>query len=132
MAKNACKILGVILILAGIVGLFFHNLLGMHLTPAHNIFHLVTGALALYFGFARTSEAAHLFSRITGVIYLLVGILGFIAPGVFERMLQIHTTTESVNLVPDNIVHLLVGAIFSIFGFLREPHPVRPIEPKAG
>ena len=131
MAKNACKILGVILILVGIVGLFVHTLLGMHLTPAHNILHLVTGALALYFGFTGTSEATHMFCRIIGVIYLLVGILGFIAPGVLERMLQIHTMTESVNLIPDNIVHLLLGAIFSIVGFLRETHPVRPIEPKA-
>ena len=131
MAKTACKILGVILILVGIIGLFVHTLLGMHLTPAHNILHLVTGALALYFGFTGTSEATHMFCRVIGVIYLLVGILGFIAPGVVERMLQIHTMTESVNLIPDNIVHLLVGAIFSIVGFLRETHPVRPIAPKA-
>jgi hypothetical protein len=63
--------------------------------------------------------------------YLLVGVLGFIAPGVIERTLQIHTTTESVNLMPDNIVHLLVGAVFLIVGFLREPQTVTPTGSKA-
>jgi uncharacterized protein DUF4383 len=131
MAKIACKILGGVLILVGVVGFFAHNLLGIHLTPFHNIIHLVTGAIALYFGFAGTSEAAHMFSRIIGVIYLLLGILGFIIPGMIERILQIHTTTESVNLIPDNIVHMLVGAVFTVVGFLRETHPITPIEPRA-
>jgi hypothetical protein len=49
-----------------------------------------------------------------------------------ERIFQIHTTTESVNLIPDNIVHLLVGGIFLIIGFLREPHTITPTAPKAG
>ena len=30
------------------------NLLGAHLTPAHNVVHIVSGAIALYFGFAGT------------------------------------------------------------------------------
>ncbi|MCI0337754.1 MAG: DUF4383 domain-containing protein [Acidobacteria bacterium] len=130
MAKTACKILGVVLILVGIVGFFAHNLLGLHLTLVHNIIHLLSGAIALYFGFVGTSEAAHTFSRIIGVIYLLVGIVGFITPGVIEKIFQTQATTESLNLIPDNIVHLLVGALFLIVGFLREPQPAAPKESK--
>jgi hypothetical protein len=128
MAKTACKILGAVLVLAGIAGFFSHYLLGMHLTPVHNFIHLLIGALALYFGFAETSGAAHMVSRILGLIYLLVGIAGFITPGLIERAYQIQTTTGSVNLVPDNIFHLGLGVAFTIVGFLREPHPAAPTE----
>jgi hypothetical protein len=128
MAKTACKILGAVLVLVGTIGFFSHNLLGMHLTPFHNFIHLMTGALALYFGLVDPSDVAHMFSRIFGVIYLLVGIIGFFTPGVIEKIFQIQTTTGSVNLAPDNIVHLVLGAVFSIVGFMREPHPAAPAE----
>ena len=120
MAKTGCKIMGAILILAGVAGFFAPDLLGLHLTPAHNIIHLLTGALASYFGFAGTSKAAHLFSRICGVIYLLVGILGFITPEATEKMFQIHDSTGSTNLTPDNVALLLVGAVFLIVSSLYE------------
>jgi hypothetical protein len=50
MAKTVTKILGVVFLLVGFVGFFAPGILGMHLSMAHNIVHLVSGALALYFG----------------------------------------------------------------------------------
>ena len=47
MAKTLCKILGVVLLIVGLSGFAAPNLLGMHLTPIHNIVHLVTAAIAL-------------------------------------------------------------------------------------
>jgi hypothetical protein len=123
MAKTSCKILGALLILAGVAGFFVPNLLGLHLTPAHNLIHILTGALAAYFGFAGTSKAAHLFSRVGGVIYLLVGALGFIAPEVTEKIFQIHDSTGDTNLTPDNVALLLVGGVFLIISFLYESRP---------
>jgi len=132
MAKTVCKILGVVSILIGVIGLFAHDLLGMHMTLAHNLFHLLTGGLALYYGFTGTNEAAHIFSWIIGAIYLLVGVLGFITPGLIERILRVNSSVMSVSLMPENIVHLLIGAIFLIAGVLSEPQPVAPTAAKPG
>ena len=126
MTKGACKILGIGLVLAGIAGYFNPNLLGLHLTPSHNFIHLLVGALTLYFGFTDTIEAAQVFCRVFGAIYLIAGILGFVAPEAIERIVQIPVTVVGLNLTPDNIVHLLVGAIFLIVGFLPEPHRAMP------
>jgi len=54
MAKTVCKILGVVFLLVGVVGFVAPTLLGAHLSPAHNAVHIVSGVIALYFGFAGT------------------------------------------------------------------------------
>jgi len=58
MAKTVCKILGVVFLLVGIAGFAAPHLLGAHLTPAHNLVHLASGAIALYLGFAGSMSAA--------------------------------------------------------------------------
>ena len=52
MAKTVCKILGVVFLLVGLIGFVSPSLLGAHLNSAHNVVHMVSGAVALYFGFA--------------------------------------------------------------------------------
>jgi preprotein translocase subunit Sss1 len=121
MAKIVCKIIGVALLLVGIVGFFLDDLLGLHLTPIHNIVHLATSLVALYFGFAGSTRAAHSFCQVFGVVYLLVGLLGFIAPTVVVSLLMGHAMSESPSLIMDNLVHLLLGAVLMVIGLLREP-----------
>jgi len=123
MAKTLCKIFGVVLALVGIAGFLKHDLLGMHLTMIHNIVHLLTAAIALYFGFYGSDVSARAFCQIFGVIYLLLGIGGFVAPSAVANVIQSHTETGGENLTPDNIVHLLLGAVFLIVGLLRAPKP---------
>ncbi len=53
MAKTVCKLLGIVFIIVGVAGFVAPTLLGAHLNPAHNAVHLVSGAIALYFGFCR-------------------------------------------------------------------------------
>lgn len=123
MAKTLCKIFGVVLVLVGIAGFLKNDLLGMHLTTIHNIVHLLTAALALYFGFYGSDGAARTFCQVFGAIYLLLGIGGFVRPDVVANVIQSHTPTEHGDLMPDNIVHVAVGAIFLIVGLLRAPKP---------
>ena len=132
MAKAICKVLGVVFLIVGLLGFVFHHLLGLHLTGAHNVIHLISAALALYFGFAASPSAARAFSRIFGIIYLLLGVLGFIAPGVVNALLQASPMTGGrFSLASDNIVHLALGAIFLIAGFSRVTH-VTPITTDRG
>src|SRR5262249_39591182 len=116
MAKTLCKILGVVLVLVGIAGFKRHDLLVLHLTMIHNIVHLVTAAIALYFGFFGSDAAARAFCQVFGAIYLLLGIGGFVRPDVIANVIQSHAATGSENMMRDNIVHLALGAVFLIAG----------------
>jgi preprotein translocase subunit Sss1 len=124
MAKLVSKVVGIVLLLVGIVGFFLPSILGLHLTLIHNIVHLATSVVALYFGFAGSIKAAHSFLQIFGVVYLLVGLLGFIAPTVVVSLLMGHNMTATDTPIMDNIVHLLLGVLFMVVGLLREPQQV--------
>ena len=76
MAKTVCKILGVVFLLVGVLGFVSPNFLGAHLNSAHNVVHIVSGAIALYFGFAGTLAGAKTFALVFGVVYLGLGVLG--------------------------------------------------------
>jgi hypothetical protein len=111
MAQTLCKIAGVVLLLVGVAGFFMPHLLGMHLTAVHNVVHLLTAAIALYMGFAGSPGAARTFCIAFGAVYLLLGILGFVAPNVVAAILA-HPPVTAGELTPDNLVHLLLGAAF--------------------
>ena len=119
MAKTVCKILGVVLLLVGLLGFpeFGHRLLGAHLSPTHNVVHLVSGALALYFGFAGTLSAAKMFSLVFGVVYLALGILGMALGAGEQRMWDVgplHLGTA------DHGIHILLGVIFLAGGLFTK------------
>jgi len=57
MAKTLCKVAGLLFLIVGLAGFAMPTLLGFHLTPIHNIIHVLTGAIALYMGFSASYEA---------------------------------------------------------------------------
>ena len=117
MAKTVCKILGVVFLLVGVVGFVAPNLLGAHLSPAHNVVHIVSGAIALYFGFAGTLSGAKTFCLIFGVVYLALGILGF-ALGTGEQMMWNVGPLELGTA--DHGIHGLLGVVFLAGGLLTK------------
>lgn len=116
MAKTICKILGAVFVLVGICGFIVPNLLGAHLTPAHNLVHIVSGAIALYFGFAGSAGAARAFCLIFGVVYLLLGVVGWFMGTGPDHMFNIGTLLMFGKM--DHIIHILLGIIFLIGGAL--------------
>ena len=120
MAKTVCKILGVVLLLVGVIGFpeFGHRLLGAHLTPAHNVVHLVSGALALYFGFAGSLSAAKAFSLVFGVVYLALGILGMALGEAPDRIWHPAGLLELGQA--DHGIHILLGVIFLAGGLFTK------------
>lgn len=111
--------------IVGLVGFATPNLLGMHLTPIHNVVHLLTATIALYLGFAGSAGGARTFCAVFGAIYLLLGILGFAAPGVVAAIIAHPGPVSSGDLTPDNAVHLLLGIVFLAAGLMR-PVAVAP------
>lgn len=76
----------------------------------HNIVHLAIGAFLLWG--ATATSAALLAARVVGVVYLLVGVLGFITPDAFGLM-PIGG--------PDIALHLITAAILLLVAFVVPP-----------
>ncbi|HEV7394997.1 MAG TPA: DUF4383 domain-containing protein [Pyrinomonadaceae bacterium] len=118
MAKQICKLLGLVLLLVGLLG-FTHVLdsLGAHVGPGyatHNLVHIVSGVLALYFGFAGSLSSARAFCFAFGAVYLLLGVVG-LAKG--------DLNIPAIKLVlghVDHLIHIVVGIGFLGGGLLTK------------
>ncbi|HMF55879.1 MAG TPA: DUF4383 domain-containing protein [Pyrinomonadaceae bacterium] len=130
MAKTICKLLGVVFLLVGVVGFIMPGFLGTHLSLAHNLVHIISGIIALYLGFSGSLGGARMFCIVFGLVYLLLGIVGFVlgspnAPtmagmagmGVDARLWKVLPGTLELGTM-DHIVHLLLGIVFLAGGFL--------------
>ncbi len=110
--REYAQALGVVLILAGAVGLVFGDrlLLGADVVVPKGVAHLLTGGLLSYIGFGETDEGlARTAVAAIGVVYLFVGVLGF----VLSTLLGLYHGYGVV----DNIVHLLVGILSLVISF---------------
>lgn len=137
MAKRIATIMGVVFLLAGIVGFISNDLLGFHLSFFHNAaVHIVSGAISLYFGLAGTLRGAKLFCLIFGVVYALIGVAGFLAgtnqspsagvPGPADaRLLKVIPGQLELG-TSDHILHILLGLVFIIGALMtRDDAPRR-------
>ena len=106
LVRTYAGIVGVVIILIGIVGLLLGEqpLLGfVNIDITEDIVHLVTGGLLAYVGFGQRDEglARNVVGGL-GVIYLLVGVLGFVIPMLFGLLPHGYS-------IVDNIIHLALG-----------------------
>jgi hypothetical protein len=77
IARTYVALSGAILFVVGVVGFFHHEMFNLTFPPAHNVFHLASGAIALWAGFGRRVDGPRLFGLIFGAVYTLVAIAGF-------------------------------------------------------
>jgi hypothetical protein len=138
MAKTICKLLGVVFVIVGIAGFVAPNLLGAHLSMAHNLVHIISGLLALYFGFAASLSAARGFALAFGAVYLLLGIVGFImgSPGTSTiagmamedgRLWKVLPGTLELGTA-DHAVHILLGIVFLAGALLTKADVARAVD----
>ena len=117
MAKTVCKILGVVFLLVGLIGFVSPGLLGAHLNTAHNLVHIVSGAIALYLGFAGTLAAAKTFALVFGVVYLGLGVLGLGMGSGPDRMWMLGPLHFGQ---ADHGIHILLGVVFLAGGLFTK------------
>jgi len=117
MAKTVCKILGVVFLLVGVAGFAKPDLLGAHLNPPHNVVHIVSGVIALYFGFAGSISGAKAFSLVFGVVYMALGILGLAMGAGAERMWDLGPLHFGQ---VDHGIHILLGVVFLAGGLFTK------------
>ena len=107
-ARTYAQILGVVLLLIGVVGLVVGNevVLGILNTDIlEDIVHLITGGLLAYVGFGRVDQALiRTVVGVLGIIYLVVGVLGFVVPMIFGLIPHGYTLF-------DNLLHLALGIV---------------------
>jgi hypothetical protein len=107
-ARIYAQVIGVVLLLVGVVGLVLGNQVWLGLLNVdilEDIVHLITGGLLSYAGFGRTDlTLTRTVVGVLGVIYLVVGVLGFVVPMMFGLIPHGYT-------VFDNLLHLALGAL---------------------
>lgn len=102
LAKAYILLSGLILVGVGIAGFFRHQMFNLSFPPAHNLFHLLSGLIAL-FSFSRPN-GPRLFGLIFGSIYALLAFAGFLGLhdlGPILLGLNMHY----------NFIHLAVGLL---------------------
>lgn len=97
---------GIILLLLGVIGLFARpTFIGLNTEWTETIIHLVVGAIFVYAGTRGTDAQASQWAKIFGVIFVVIGIAGFIWRDLFGLI-------QPPGLGAfDNIVHLAYGVL---------------------
>jgi hypothetical protein len=115
MTKTLAILFGVVFLLIGVLGFVpsmtkDEMLLGIfHVNMAHNVVHLLSGAIALFAGMASIG-AARTYFRIFGIVYALVAVLGFMTPnGLLLGVIS--------NNPADTYLHVAIALVSLIIGF---------------
>lgn len=106
LAQRYALVVGVLL-LTGLLGLVLGEQLFLgilNIDILEDVVHLATGGLLAYAGLARDVGLARSLVGALGVIYLVVGILGFVVPMMFVLLPDGYT-------IFDNLLHLALGIV---------------------
>jgi uncharacterized membrane protein HdeD (DUF308 family) len=105
MASKFVKVLGVVFLILGVVGFVFPMEELFHLTPIHNVIHIVSGIVALIMSSSEVKSL--LYAKVFGVVYLLVAILGLFT----------HEFAGIMFMVATNILHFAIAFSSLYVGF---------------
>ena len=131
MLRKVALIFGIVFLLFGILGLIAPGGMSMAADPApamilglfgvnllHNIVHLAFGVWGLVA--SRSWSGAKAYAQIGGVIYVVLAILGFVAP----------TTFGLIPIGGNNIwLHAALGVILAGIGFTAKPEATTTAAP---
>jgi hypothetical protein len=106
-------VVGAVLLLVGIIGFFNNPVFSLFpVNGLHNAIHLISGAIGIWAGVWGGLAASRWFNKIVGIIYIVVAILGWVAPSAMANMLS-----DGSELGLDNWLHLVLGVVFTGVGF---------------
>lgn len=103
-AKTYAQWGGIILLVLGVLGLVLKSLGPFNTDLVEDLIHLGVGLLLVYAGFRGTDAQAASWAKIFGIVFIVVGIVGFLLPklfGLFPAGLG----------AADNIFHIVYGAV---------------------
>jgi Domain of unknown function (DUF4383) len=115
MLKTAAVVFGIVFLAVGVLGFVpgvttNEMLLGIfHVNAAHNVVHLLSGAVALWAGMTSAANA-RLYFRIFGVVYAIVAVLGFASGD--EPILGIISSNAA-----NTWLHVAIAVVSLVLGF---------------
>src|SRR3954467_9392166 len=118
MVKTMAVLFGLVFLVIGALGFFpavtkDDMLLGIfHVNAAHNVVHLLSGAVALFCGMTSLGASRNYF-RIFGVVYGAVAVLGLMHMGEHTNLLGLISNNDA-----DTYLHIGIAAVSLILGFL--------------
>lgn len=118
--KMVLTLLGVVFVVVGLLGFVNDPVLGVfEVDMFHNVIHILSGILALA-AVGMSKDMMRLYAKVFGVVYALVGIVGFVMPG--DMILGLF----EANLA-DDLLHVALAAVLLYVGFmLKESDSVMP------
>ncbi len=106
-------LLGVVFVVMGLLGFVNDPVLGVfEVDILHNVIHILSGVLALA-AVGMGVDMMRLYAKVFGVIYGLVGLVGFVMPG--DMILGLF----EANLA-DDLLHVALAAVFLYVGFIMK------------
>lgn len=107
-ARTYAKVVGVVVLLVGVIGLILGDpadgFIGFNIDLVEDIVHLATGGLLAYTGFSAGDAQVKQIVTMIGVVYLVVGVIGFFLPGLFGLL-------PNEYALQDNLLHLVLGGL---------------------
>lgn len=117
-SKTAALLIGVVFIAVGLLGFIDNPIVGtkegaiFHADTTHNYVHIISGALFVLIALMAPRSAAG-FMILFGIVYLLIGILGFVQVGSegFGQVLGFLHVNGA-----DNFLHIGLGILILLAG----------------
>ena len=108
--KMVLKIIGIIVALVGIIGFFNNPIIGiLETSTIQNIVYIILGLLILM----SVMKGQAMLTKIVGIVFAVLGILGFVLSG--DTVLGLVQSTTNVNSF-----NLIVGIIILIIVFMNK------------
>ncbi len=105
-------VFGWVLVIVGILGFIPNPIVGANgifLTDLlHNLVHIISGAIFLWAAYSAPMKAGSVMT-VFGVIYLILGVLGFFSAG--DSLLGLVASNMA-----DTYLHLVLGVVFVLAG----------------
>jgi hypothetical protein len=125
-AQVWAKLIGAVLVLAGIVGFFYSAAFGspgkvdavlgiLNVNGWHNVFHIATGVLGLML--ARSYSSARAYCILLAALYTVVAIWGFALGDGGNILGFLPVNTE------DNVLHTLIALVSLVVGIATPAAP---------
>lgn len=125
--QKVCLTIGVFFVVVAVSGVMLPGLLGMHLSPAHNLIHIISGIFSIAAAYSTKKSRAFNFCLIFGLIYALLGLSGFLMGvpgyptvgymGADQNLFQVLPGILEFGTI-DHFVHVVLGGVFLIASYV--------------
>jgi hypothetical protein len=120
--KTASLVIGLVFLAVGLLGFVPNPIVGnshdaiFHADTVHNMVHIISGVLFVLVALAAPARAG-LFLKVFGIVYLLLGIIGFVTigdSGTTKLLGFLHVNGA------DNYLHIGLGIVIFLAGMLPQ------------